>query len=307
MHPLKHALKLHSFIANCTLTHILFEQPGVKTLFVHKVEGIGVWCDTALLERHWKGGRVVDFEVMERGVEDKGCFWGRVETAGGEETEAEAEEENGERGKGKKLNEIESEISNSKINLSERKASTECNESKTFLSTSQSELPDSAHSAADSAMLCLLGEYMLSEEEKWRLRFVATGAMWIDVDGLQSLFVLTRWDNLMQNEANIDEVKREHKTTKEPHNSSSEAISQGKQSYLLSKCNETTEKAQNIISRTETHQENHNSFTFAAFSSNEHQALPHCFSDPPLFTPSSPCYTPASPSSGTAHEIKHRR
>ncbi|KAH7831540.1 uncharacterized protein MONOS_9179 [Monocercomonoides exilis] len=77
--------------------------PRVKTLFVHKVEGIGVWCDPALLERHWKGGRVVDFEVMERGVEDKGCFWGRVETTGGEETNAEtvaeAEEENGEREK----------------------------------------------------------------------------------------------------------------------------------------------------------------------------------------------------------------
>ncbi|KAH7819714.1 uncharacterized protein MONOS_8898 [Monocercomonoides exilis] len=301
MQPLGHAYELPSLIANGTLTHILSEQPGVKTLFVWNVDGIGVWCDSALLGRHRKGGRVVDFEVMERGVDDKGCFLGRVETAGGEETEAEAEaeaeEENGERGKGKKLSEIESEISNSKINLSERKASTELNESKTFSSTSQSELPDSAHSAAYSAMLCLLGEHMLSEEEKWKLYFVATGAMWIDVDGLLSLFGLTRRDILKQNEANIDEVKREHKTTKEPHNSSSEAISQGKQSYLLSKCNETIEKAQNIISRPETHQENHNSFTFAAFSSNEHQALPHCFSNPPLFTPSSPCYPPASPSS----------
>ncbi|KAH7824342.1 uncharacterized protein MONOS_14785 [Monocercomonoides exilis] len=105
MHPLKHALKLHSFIANCTLTHILSEQPGVKTLFVHKVEGIGVLCDPAPLEKHWKGGRVVGLNVMERGVEDKGCFWGRVETTGGEETKAEteteAEEENGEREKGK--------------------------------------------------------------------------------------------------------------------------------------------------------------------------------------------------------------
>ncbi|KAH7831541.1 uncharacterized protein MONOS_9180 [Monocercomonoides exilis] len=146
-------------------------------------------------------------------------------------------------------------------------------------------------------MLCLLGEHMLSEEEKWRLRFVATGAMWIDEDGLLSLFGLTRRDILKQNEANIDEVKREHKTTKEPHNSSSEAISQGKQSYLLSKCNETTENEQNIISCTETHQENHNPFTFAAFSSNEHQALPHCFSNSPLFTPSSLCCSPVSSSS----------
>ncbi|KAH7820139.1 uncharacterized protein MONOS_13766 [Monocercomonoides exilis] len=283
MQPLGHAYELPSLIANGTLTHILSEQPGVKTLFVWNVDGIGVWCDTTLLGRHRKGGRVVDFEVMERGVDDKGCFLRRVETAGGEETETEAEEENGERGKGKKLNEIESEISNSKINQSERKASTECDKDKTSSNTSQSELPDSAHSAADSAMLCLLGEHMLSEEEKWKLRFVATGAMWIDVDGLLSLFGLTRRDILKQNEANVDEAKRAHKKTKEPHNPSFEATSQGKQSNLLLKCNETTEKAQNIICCTETHRVNHNSFPFAAFSSNQRPALPHCFSFLPSF------------------------
>ncbi|KAH7819387.1 uncharacterized protein MONOS_13665 [Monocercomonoides exilis] len=124
---------------------------------------------------------------MEKWVEDKGSFLGRVETAGGEETKAEI----GEREKGKLSDKTESEISNSKIYLNERK----------------SELPDSAHSAAVSAMLCFLEELMLSEEEKWRLRFVATGAMWINVDGLLSLFGLTRRDILKQNEVNTDEVK----------------------------------------------------------------------------------------------------
>ncbi|KAA6369909.1 MAG: putative UTP--glucose-1-phosphate uridylyltransferase, partial [Streblomastix strix] len=53
--------------------------------------------------------------------------------------------------------------------------------------------------------LCLVGEHLLREEERWGLRYIGTGAAWIDVDKFLEIVGIRRDDLIEQSNININD------------------------------------------------------------------------------------------------------
>ena len=78
MHPVGHFFELPNLFRNGVLAQLLRERPALKTLLLHNIDTCGVNVDPTLLGHHLTSGKCLNFEVIERRLEDRGGGLARV-------------------------------------------------------------------------------------------------------------------------------------------------------------------------------------------------------------------------------------
>jgi hypothetical protein len=78
MHPVGHFFELPNLFRNGVLAQLLRERPTLKTLLLHNIDTCGVNVDPTLLGHHLTSGKCLNFEVIERRLEDRGGGLARV-------------------------------------------------------------------------------------------------------------------------------------------------------------------------------------------------------------------------------------
>jgi hypothetical protein len=78
MHPVGHFFELPNLFRNGVLSQLLRERPTLKTLLLHNIDTCGVNVDPTLLGHHLTSGKCLNFEVIERRLEDRGGGLARV-------------------------------------------------------------------------------------------------------------------------------------------------------------------------------------------------------------------------------------
>jgi hypothetical protein len=78
LHPVGHFFELPNLFSNGVLARLLRERPALKTLLLHNIDTCGVNLDPALLGHHLSSGKCLNFEVIERRLEDRGGGLARV-------------------------------------------------------------------------------------------------------------------------------------------------------------------------------------------------------------------------------------
>ena len=78
MHPVGHFFELPNLFRNGVLAQLLRERPALKTLLLHNIDTCGVNLDPTLLGHHLSSGKCLNFEVIERRLEDRGGGLARV-------------------------------------------------------------------------------------------------------------------------------------------------------------------------------------------------------------------------------------
>ncbi len=78
LHPVGHFFELPNLFSNGVLARLLRERPNLKTLLLHNIDTCGVNLDPALLGHHLSSGKCLNFEVIERRLEDRGGGLARV-------------------------------------------------------------------------------------------------------------------------------------------------------------------------------------------------------------------------------------
>jgi len=78
MHPVGHFFELPNLFRNGVLAQLLRERPALKTLLLHNIDTCGVNVNPTLLGHHLTSGKCLNFEVIERRLEDRGGGLARV-------------------------------------------------------------------------------------------------------------------------------------------------------------------------------------------------------------------------------------
>ena len=78
MHPVGHFFELPNLFRNGVLAQLLRQRPALKTLLLHNIDTCGVNVDPTLLGHHLTSGKCLNFEVIERRLEDRGGGLARV-------------------------------------------------------------------------------------------------------------------------------------------------------------------------------------------------------------------------------------
>ena len=78
MHPVGHFFELPNLFRNGVLAQLLRERPALKTLLLHNIDTCGINVDPTLLGHHLTSGKCLNFEVIERRLEDRGGGLARV-------------------------------------------------------------------------------------------------------------------------------------------------------------------------------------------------------------------------------------
>jgi hypothetical protein len=78
MHPVGHWYEIPNMLRNGTLANMLEAQPHLEHLLLHNIDTLGAGIDPGLLGLHIDGGRMLDFEVISRRLEDRGGGLARV-------------------------------------------------------------------------------------------------------------------------------------------------------------------------------------------------------------------------------------
>jgi hypothetical protein len=73
-----HFFELPNLFRNGVLARLLRERPSLKTLLLHNIDTCGVNVDPTLLGHHLNSGKCLNFEVIERRLEDRGGGLARV-------------------------------------------------------------------------------------------------------------------------------------------------------------------------------------------------------------------------------------
>lgn len=72
LHPIGHFYELPNILLNGTLSKLLTERPGIKTLMLHNIDTLGADVDPAILGHHLDSGAALTFEVIPRHLDDRG-------------------------------------------------------------------------------------------------------------------------------------------------------------------------------------------------------------------------------------------
>jgi hypothetical protein len=78
MHPVGHFFELPNLFRTGVLAQLLRERPTLKTLLLHNIDTCGVNVDPTFLGHHLTSGKCLNFEVIERRLEDRGGGLARV-------------------------------------------------------------------------------------------------------------------------------------------------------------------------------------------------------------------------------------
>ena len=78
VHPVGHWYEIPNLIRNGTLRQLLRERPALNYLLLHNIDTVGADVDPALLGAHLRSGACLSFEVIARGIEDRGGGLARV-------------------------------------------------------------------------------------------------------------------------------------------------------------------------------------------------------------------------------------
>lgn len=78
LHPVGHFFEMSNLILNGTLGTMLKKQPQLTTLMLHNIDTLGANLDPTLLGAHLESGKALNFEVINRRLEDRGGGLARV-------------------------------------------------------------------------------------------------------------------------------------------------------------------------------------------------------------------------------------
>ncbi|HKK18470.1 MAG TPA: UTP--glucose-1-phosphate uridylyltransferase, partial [Opitutales bacterium] len=79
LHPVGHWYEVPGLLLNGTLQQLLAERPQLKTLLLHNIDTLGARLDPELLGRHLASGKVLNYELISRRVEDVGGGLARID------------------------------------------------------------------------------------------------------------------------------------------------------------------------------------------------------------------------------------
>jgi hypothetical protein len=79
LHPVGHWYEVPGLLLNGTLQAMLAERPQLKTLLLHNIDTLGARLDPELLGRHLASGKVLNYELISRRVDDVGGGLARID------------------------------------------------------------------------------------------------------------------------------------------------------------------------------------------------------------------------------------
>jgi hypothetical protein len=79
LHPVGHWFEVPNLLLSGTLRRVLADYPRLRYLMVHNVDTLGADIDPAVLGLHIDSGSGISFEVIDRGVEDRGGGLARID------------------------------------------------------------------------------------------------------------------------------------------------------------------------------------------------------------------------------------
>lgn len=78
LHPVGHWFEIPNMLRNGTLKQMLQQRPALKYLMLHNIDTLGANVDPGLLGTHIESGNCLNFEVIERRLDDRGGGLARV-------------------------------------------------------------------------------------------------------------------------------------------------------------------------------------------------------------------------------------
>jgi hypothetical protein len=72
LHPVGHWFEVPSLLLNGQLNSVLKKHPQLRTFMLHNIDTVGAALDPAIIGWHHRTGRTLNFEVIQRRLEDRG-------------------------------------------------------------------------------------------------------------------------------------------------------------------------------------------------------------------------------------------